>query len=335
METPGQAPLQPMTPSEALGVLAEAIEKSDSGEVPRDEMGRFIKVETPAETPTEVAQPGTEATQEGEEAPALEETQVEIKPETRRFKLKYKGEEMEKDEPELIELAQKGFDYTQKSQTLAKERDEVQLKIKGEVEANRKQYETQLETYKQAVLKLADPEIFNVDLAKLAIDDPGKAQQLYFKQQQVSNTLQAIHLEQQNIALTRQTEMQNDLRKQAEKAVETLEIEIPEWSNDLYGKILKTGVDYGFTKEEMNAMTDPRAVKALNDARKWREYQAAKPTAVDKRVAAVPKVTKPGAGEKPDSSAGKHKIGMDKLIQSGRREDAVSLVAEMLRTGKL
>lgn len=337
-EVKGQVETQPaltqLNPHEAVQLIAEMIEKSDSGEQPRDDSGKFIKAEAEAKATPE--KPETVPEEPQAEAPKPEDEQPEITPEPRRFRLKYKGEELEKEEPEVIALAQQGFDYTQKSQALAKEKEELGLKIKTEVEQRQKLYEDQMEVYKQAVLKLADPEAMGADLSKIAETDPVKAQKLFFKRIEINQALQAVQAEQQKIAQTRQFELQQQMRKQANDAIELLPTKISGWNNDLYGKILKAGIDeYGFKPDEVNAITDPRAIQVLNDARQWREYQAAKPKSMEKRIAAVPKVSKPGTTEKADPNASKLKESMARLDKSGTRGDAVDVVRQLIESGKL
>ena len=191
-----------------------------------------------------------------------------------------------------------------------------------------------MELHKQAVLRLADPEALTADLNKLSMEDPARAQQLFFKKLQIQNTLQGIANEQQRIAQQKQMEEQAAKGKQVADALEVIQRDIPGWGQELYGKLLKTATDVGFSQQEANAITDPKVVKLLNEARQWREYVAAKPKTVDKRVAAVPKVQKPGSAEKAAPSD-KVKVGMEKLSKSGSRDDAISVVEEMLRSGRL
>src|SRR5688572_4896081 len=103
-----QLSVEDMAANVARGMLESEQGTPVQAEKPRDEQGKFAKAQPEAE-----AQP---------EQPAVE-TAPEVEPETpqeeaRRLKIKYKGEEKEFLEPEVIELAQKGFDYTQKSQAL-------------------------------------------------------------------------------------------------------------------------------------------------------------------------------------------------------------------------
>ena len=339
-EVQGQAETQPALqeygPTQAVAELAAAIQaEEEQATQPRDSQGKFTK--TPAEEPAEAeAKPEQEAPAEAEEAAPEPEAEAETKPESRRLKLKYKGEEKEVEEAEAIELAQKGFDYTQKSQALAKEREELTAKAKAAEESARQKYEQQLEAYKQATLKLVDQEAMNADLNKLAMEDPAKAQQLFFKKIQIQQTLQAIEQQQQQIAQQRQAEIQEATRKQAAEAVEKLQERIPGWNNDLYGKILKGAIDlYGFQTNEVNAITDHRAIEVLHDAQKWREFQAAKPKTVEKKVAPVPKVSKPGTSEKPDPKANRLQESMAQLNKTGSRQAAQAVIQQMLEDGRL
>lgn len=335
-EAQGQAETQPalsaLNPSEAVAELASQIEQA---ETPRDEQGKFAP-KTPAAEPVEAeATPEPEAPEQAEEeAPKPEESKEEAQAEKRRLKLKYKGEEKEVEEEEAIELAQKGFDYTQKSQALAKEREELAAKAKAAEEAARQKYEQQLEIQKQTVLKLVDQEALNADLNKLALEDPARAQQLFFKKLQIQQTLAQIEAQQNQIAQQRQVEMQEAMSKQAREAVEKLQERIPGWNNDLYGKILKGAAEsYGFQNNEVNAITDHRAIEVLHDALKWREFQAAKPKTVEKRVASVPKVQKPGTSEKPDPKANRLQESKARLMKSGSKEDAHAYALSLIERG--
>ena len=327
-----QPALGPMNHSEAVAYLSDAIEQSEAPPA-RDEKGKFTKTETEEATPEAEASDETAA---ADEQPETQEITEEAQPEPRKLKLKYKGEDREVDEAEAVELAQKGYDYQQKTATLAREREEVAAKVRTEQEAVRKQYETQLQVYQQLALKMADQEALTADLAKVAMEDPARALQLSLKRQQISETVGAIQAEQQKLMQQRAAEVQESTQKQAREAVDKLKERIPGWSNDLYGKILNSSVDaYGYSAQELNSIVDHRAIEVLNDARQWREYKAAKPTVVDKRVATVPKVQKPGTAEKPDAKAAKAKSLDEALKRTGSRTDAQALVLQMLQDNRL
>lgn len=334
-EAQGQVETQPaltvMNPHEAVEHLQSVLEQEiKESEKPRDESGKFTKAEKTDEAKPEVK----EATEEKAEEAAPEEEHAEIQPEPRRFKLRYKGEEKEVDEEETIRLAQQGYDYTQKTQALAKEREEAQAKVKAETEQASKRYEQQLEIHRKALTQISGIKTM-AEIEQLSRSDPATAQQEFLRALSVNQAIAAIEGEQAKISQQRETQARESFHKQAREAVEKLQERIPGWNETLYGKILKGAVDnYGFQKPEVDAITDHRAIEVLNDALKWREYQSAKPKTVEKRVAAVPKVQKPGSAEKSGPSD-KVKEGMDRLTKSGSRDDAVSVVEEMIRLGKI
>lgn len=331
-EEQGQAPAQPETQSPME--MALQIARAELGEdKPRDESGKFVSKNPEAQA--EEAKPEGEAAQEEpKEAETTEEEPAQ--PEIRKHKLKVKtdegtDEEIEVDDEELKRGYMKSKDYSVKTAQLAREREAVQAKVREQVEPKIKEYETQLETYKQTVLKLADPEALSADLNKIALEDPARAQQLFFKRIEIQNTLQQITQEQAKLADERGKEARAAMQKQAVAAVEVLKTELPGWGDDLYGKILKTGVEqYGFKPEEVNSITDHRAIKVLHDAMQYRASKSAKPV-VEKRAAApVPKVVKPGTAEKPDASAERWNKGSAQLKKTGRMQDAVPLAMEIL-----
>jgi hypothetical protein len=314
----GQGEIQPFQNDDqaVAGVLAALQETPEFAPPPkRDEQGKFAK-----------AQPEPEQAQASEEAqaeePAEESTEEAQGEEPRKLKLNYRGEEKEFLEPEVIELAQKGYDYTQKTQALAQERAELPNKVKAEVEARTKAYEQQLQVLQQALVRLADPEAMQADLNKLALEDPAKAQQLFFKRMQIQQGFQQIQGEMQRLAQERQAETTRAKQEAARAAVETLQNDIPGWSDERYSQILKSAVkDYGFKPEEANDWTDPRLIKVLDDARQFRELKA-KPIGT-KQVVKTPKVVKPGGAEKPQPNEWKNDLAQ--LQKSGGKDEQAAI----------
>ena len=327
MSEQGQAATQPaMQPVEdvAMDIAKGILEQEEGAEQPRDEKGKFTKAE---EKPEEKAE---EVVEEQEEQESEEEPQ----PEVRKHKFKVRSEEGEVEVEEDDEGLKKGYmlerDYRVKTAKLARERETIQIKVREQVEPKLKEYEEKLSLAEQAIWHTLAPEIQNTDWNKLAEENPAEWAKRYQHVQNVNAKLAQIQGERKKVAEAQQEEMKSKLRKHAEESVEILKSEIPNWSNDLYGEILKDAVKlYGFKAEEVNAITDHRAIKVLHDARQYQALKA-KPI-VDKRsVPNAPKVVKPGAGEKPEASAEKWKEGMAKLDKSGRKEDAYDLARLML-----
>ena len=333
----GQVVEQPVAPfandHEAAQAALSIIQKSPEFQEeapppkPRDERGKFVKEEQPPAKQAE--QP--EEKPEAEEAP--EETPEE-KP-ALKFKVKYKSEdgadvEAEVDQDELVKGYMLEKSYRQKTAQIAREREALAAKIKEAVDPKLKEYEDKLETVEQAIWHTLMPEIKSIDWNKLATENPAEWAVKYQRVQQVNAQLAQIQSERRKIAEQRESEQKSAFRKAAQEAVETLQERIPGWNQDLYGKVLKTGREYGFKAEEVNAITDHRAIEVLHDAMKWRELKAAKPATQEKKVTPAPKVVKPGAGEKPDQNADKVKASRDRLHKSGRMEDAVEWAKHIL-----
>ena len=82
---------------------------------------------------------------------------------------------------------------------------------------------------------------------------------------------------------------------------------------------------YGYTAEEIGNVMDHRAVMVLNDALKYRQLMNGKDKAA-KKVAGAKPVIKPGAKKVGDGKQKVQQRRKAKLGQSGRIEDALSLI---------
>lgn len=309
----GQAQEQP----DALALMSQYLDSQEP------------KEESPAEAPTEAAQPETEA--EEVQAEATTETTSEEAPQPKpKFKLKVKreggeDEEVEVDEDELKSGYMRQSDYQRKTAEVAREREAVEHKVKASVEPVLKQYQERLQLFERAVWNQIAPEIQNTDWNALARDNPAEWAQ---RMQQVNNVnalLNNVRSELQKVDQMKQQEQQQTKQKQVREAVEVLQREIPGWNNDVYQKVMQTGIELGYKPEQVAEITDPIAIKALHLAGKMRELEKAKP-AVEKRVAEVPKTIKPGTTGKSDANADKKAEAFKRLRKSGRQEDAVAAI---------
>lgn len=264
------------------------------------------------------------------ETPAEESTKF-------RAKVKYKNEEgadeeREVDEDELV----KGFmlekDYRRKTAQLSKQREAAEVEARKAVEERTKQLDEKLQLAEQAIWHTLAPELKSIDFNKLAAEDPAKWAQEYQRVTNINNRLAQIQAQRKELAEAAQRQQQEMMQKQAREAIETLQVKIPGWGNDLYTKILKSAGEYGFKAEEVGAIVDPRAIEVLNDARQWRELKA-KPV-VEKRVAEKPKaVIRPGvAQERPNPNAEARKLAEAQFRKTGRKDDAVNFVAQLLES---
>ena len=148
--------------------------------------------------------------------------------------------------------------------------------------------------------------------------DEGKAQydqnmyQLQNVQKQRAQAQQAAH--------------QTYLQEQAQVLTQHIpDIADPKKGEAIKNALVDTGVSYGFTPEEMQNVTDARYVRALNDARKYRELVSKRKSVQSKGEKARPMV-KAGAKKRPDSNADTRKKAQMRLQKTGSDADALSLM---------
>ena len=125
-----------------------------------------------------------------------------------------------------------------------------------------------------------------------------------------------------------QTEAQRQayLQEQARLLADSIpDIVHPEKGEKIKRDLIETGVSYGFSEQEMANVVDHRYVRALNDARKWRQLQANKDKATAKGENKKP-VLKAGAKQRQDGQAATRRKAEQKLRKSGSIEDALSLM---------
>ena len=279
--------------------------------------------------------------EQGEEKPAGEEEKAgdaidwdKIKDYKRTLKVKADDGSDEEVELSLADM-EKGVmlerSYRQKTAQIARERESLQTRIKEAVEPRLKEYDDKLALAEQVIWHTVAPELQSIDWNKLATENPAEWAQKSQLAQNVNTKLAQIQGERQKIAKQRADEHTKAMREYAAKSLETLQSEIPGWTDELYGKILKTGLEYGFKPDEVNGIIDHRTLKVLHDAMQFRALKAAKPN-VDKKVALVPKVAKPGTSERTDPNADLWKDEMTNLQKSGGRDKraAAALAKQIL-----
>ena len=145
------------------------------------------------------------------------------------------------------------------------------------------------------------------------------------KAQYDQNMFQMQAMQQQNMQ-AQQEAHQTYLAEQAQVLTQHIpEIADPEKGEVIKNALVKTGMDYGFSAEEMQGVTDARYVRALNDARKYRELVAKRKSAQSKGEKARP-VVKAGAKKRVDSNAATRKKAQARLQKTGSINDALSLI---------
>jgi hypothetical protein len=118
---------------------------------------------------------------------------------------------------------------------------------------------------------------------------------------------------------------QADMQKQAARLVELIpEFADPAKATALKSKLVEVGQSaYGYSAEELQGLTDARAVSVLNDAMRWRELQSG--TAAAKKTPTPQKSVKPtGRRSQPKSVVRDKQLAQAR--KSGKSDDFMALM---------
>ena len=255
-----------------------------------------------------------EATAKEESEEVVEEEAVEE--EVEFVEIKHNGKSVKLAPEEVLDFAQKGFDYTQKTQELSDARKQLDAQVKqfqARVEQN-KQF--QEEFSKIAAMDIQLQQYKEVDWDKWSDDDPQgslKGFQRYQRIIQQRNDL-ASALGQ------RQAQMSQEMRQTAEKRISDAQAQLAhdigkDWTAETKAALRQTGIDLGFTEDEVDFIDDPRVIKTLYEVFQYRKLKASAP-AVTKKVAEAPKLAKPGA--KPVNQATAQTQQLLKALKQGK-----------------
>lgn len=306
--------------------MVAVLEREEKGAEPQEEQEKPDRYEGKAEDEESAEDAPEEQEQEGEP-----EEQKEPEPE-RKLKITHNSQEYELSEKEVVELAQKGYDYTQKTQAVAQERARYENLKQQEVE-----FQRQVEIQNQLIQEFAKAEALDQQLAQYqAVDwiamsnaDPVEAQKLFFSYNQLQVQRGKVGAEiskrQQEVVQAQQSATAS--RVQVGNAI--LAKDIPGWGKELGLELLNLCKDYGATDAELSKVTEPWIVKALYDAKQWKKLQTTKPL-VDKKVASASPMVKPGAKDTKNAANSKDKFNRDQLRKTGKSEFAAQLIERML-----
>lgn len=301
----------------------------------------FVADMTPAEaTATTDAKPVTEAAQvEGADAPQAEVTeQSEVKAEESQ---EAETIEIDPDEPlfeheveedgkkvaqklSLTELKQgwmRDRDYRLKTIELARQRDELPRVVAKQAQELSESFTKRLGELQSLVLKTVAADVQGKDLNQLATEDPFEYVRISNRMRQIDELQQAIKKEQESESAKRQEEEQKAKAEKGRQMIETLQKDIPNFGEPVVRRLIEVGHDWGFTRDEVLAWDDARIVKMAHALSEKKAVESKRPE-VEKKVAVVTKVLKPGQPAKSRSGLDEARA---KLRKSGRPEDALAI----------
>ena len=188
-------------------------------------------VAVPREATEEESTPREEPEEETEEAEEAEEPGEE--PE--KYSIKWQGQEQEVTQEQLLDLAQKGFDYTQKTQALAQERDNL-APYQGL--ANRIKSDPQLASQIAELLSGKTPQ---QEPEKPRFDDPieqlkweTKQETLAEVRQEMQRNLTPLHRQQALNQVKAQVQSDPDYREIHQKIIEMVQSQPPALQKTMY-----------------------------------------------------------------------------------------------------
>jgi hypothetical protein len=325
------ASAQAQTPAHPIHTEQQTLEKLTQyvRDTPDNDPHAGTDLEAPAAEQAQTPDPEIKTEEPGE--------QVEFDEETPFFELDYKTESgVEKKKLSAKEIREGWLakqDYHRNIQKVKQQEAEIQQKVQQAQSQAAQQFIQQIELHKQAIAKLAGVKSMP-EIEALAKDDPAAAQQEFLRFINVNQQYQQLEAQQRAVAQKLQEQQQAALQQARLQARQTLEADIPGWNADLYNQTLATVVkEYGFKNEEVEPVVDARLIKLFHDATKYRQLQQAKPE-VSKKVVAVPKVVKPGSGDKPNPASEAGQELMNKLKKTGDWRDAAQLYLTRQRSKK-
>jgi hypothetical protein len=278
----------------------------------------------------ESAEPQDETEEDSEEVEAEEEEAEEEAPVETKFVVKVDGKELEVDKEELIRGYQREADYTRKTQKLAEERRLVDSEL-NQVRAEREQYAQVLGQLKQKVQEF-EPAEPNWD--ELEANDPVEYARQWTHYQRRQQQKEAIAKEEARLNQLRQIEQEKHIKELLISERDKLLEKLPEWKDakkakEERGAVLEYGKQLGFSDQELDQVTDSRAVIALYKAWKYDQLMSKRPE-LQAKIKKAPKLLQPGSTGSVNSKSSELKNAKQRLAQSGSVKDAAAIFDKFL-----
>jgi hypothetical protein len=255
-------------------------------------------------------------------------------PSVDEFEIVHNGTQHKLDRAKTIELAQKGFDYTSKTQALAVREKAIQDTLQKAQEIEQLVPEIANEA---AALRAAEQALQpwqNVDWVRLATDEPleyaryrAQYDQLVSAYNHVRNSFgaKAQHLQQRKVEVGRAI-----VQQEMQKLTEFLpQLRDPKKFAAEAQSIKEYGLDRGYSAEELESVTDARYVRTLWEASQYRKLVLGKAER-NKELRTAPPTTRPGAVGTTESAADqKTKAIRNSLKKTGDWRDAAALLGRL------
>ena len=312
--------------AQSFATMLDTLEGVDTGAEAQPEEGQ----PEPESEEVESAETQDETEESSEEVEGEEEEGEEEAPRDEKFVVKVDGKEIEVPKDELIRGYQREADYTRKTQKLAEERKLVESEFQ-QVRGEREQYSQILGQLQQKLQELQPQE---PDWNRLEVEDPTEYARQWTSHQRRQQQVYAVQAEQQRLNQMRQAELQKTLQQIMATEVSRLKEKIPEWSSPEKAKeegkaLLEYGQNLGFSEQELNTITDSRALLALHKAWKYDQMMSKRPE-FQAKIKKAPKMVTPGSAGSVGSKSSDINNAKKRLAQTGSVRDAASLFEKFI-----
>ena len=328
-------------PQETMQVAENAFANLLSGKEPEPVEAaepEALEEEQPEETVDHLTAEEEETSEEEltEEESSEEEQGEEQQVEAQKYSLPFgeNGELIEVDQAELQNYVLRQQDYTKKTQEVAEQRKQIDEE-RNSLRAIQ-QLANQLQDEYDNLKKVEEVEQSSEYWEQLKAENPMQylveRQELQERSSEREAAQQKVFAMQQQLAEQGKLEHQKKLYTEAQK----LEELIPEWRDQATAEkekaeLMQFGRSQSYSDEELNSVTDSRAINMLYKAYKWDQLQSKKTNLKQKALATPASSTAVRNANAPRQKMSEFKKAELKLRKSGKLKDAASAFEVILR----
>ena len=327
-------------PQESMQAAENAFANLLSGKEPEPEPEQVEAAESEEleeEQPEESVDHLTAEEEESSEEEVTEEEEVEEQQvEAQKYALPFgeNGELIEVDQAELQNYVLRQQDYTKKTQELSEQRkqiDEERNSLRA-IQGLANQLQDEYDNLKKVEEVEQSSEYWEQLKAENPMQYLVERQELQERSQEREAAQQKVYAMQQQLAEQGKLEQQKKLYSEAQK----LEELIPEWKNretadKEKAELLAFGRQQNYSDEELNSVTDARAINMLRKAYLWDQLQSKKTNLKQKALATPASSTAVRNANAPRKKMSEFKKAQLKLRKTGKLADAASAFEVMLR----
>lgn len=287
----------------------------------------------PAEVPEEPPEEPEEAPEEEPEEAEPEEEEALVAADKYVLPLGEGGENIEVEADEVKNLLLRQKDYTQKTQSLAETRKQLDAE-RNSIRAIQ-QIGSELQQEYEALRKTEELEVDQEYWDRLKTDNP--MQYMIEKQDLQERNLERGKSQAKLNSLHQQMQNQQQLEFNQRLAEEQLKLAeaIPEWQDQQRAQEERTqlrayGLSMGFSEKELSEVYDSRAVRVLRSAMKWEDLQSKKGSLKRKALQVPASAGATLAQANPQRKHTELTKAKQRLAKTGRRSDATAAFQLML-----